>query len=112
MIPLDPSKPINISSEKDGVVYSLRVITEDKEDEYDEICNLYKDGDKERNKQYANALIDFFVVGWSGNNTPAFPSDNKPSRFFINTIMKVAMVHFILDNSDKLKGVGTEEIKN
>lgn len=112
MIPLDPSKPILIKAEKDGVNYLMRVLTEDREDEYTEICKLYKDGDEQSNKKYAESIIDFFVVGWSGNNIPVFPTDGKPSKFFVNTTMKIAMVNFVLDNIDKLKGVETDEIKN
>lgn len=112
MIPIDPDKPVKVTAENDGVVYDLRVLTEDNELEYNAICKLYEDGNEPKNKEYAIGLIDFFVTGWSGDKVPPFPKDGKPSRYFINSAMKVKMVNFILDNIDRLKGISTEEIKN
>lgn len=112
MIPLDPDKPLRVTVEKDGVTYLLAVLTEDKEEQYKEICGLYKDGDEESNKKYAIALINFFLIGWEGKNIPTFPTNGNPARYFVNVAMKIEMVNFILDNIDKIKGVSTEEIKN
>lgn len=112
MIPIDPDKPVRVTAENDGVTYDMRVLTEDNEEQFNTICKMYTDGDEQKNKEYAIALIDFFVVGWSGAKVPEFPKDGKPSRYFINSAMKIKMVNFILDNLDRLKGISTEEIKN
>lgn len=112
MIPLDPDKPLRVTAEDDGVVYEMRILTEDLEPEYNAICALYEDGNEVQNAKYAEGLINFFIVGWSGNNCPPFPKNGKPARYFVNSVMKVRIVNFILDNIDKLKGISTDDIKN
>ena len=98
MIPISKDDKVIFTDEKSGVVYETAPIIGEKEKEF------YKIGEamsKTTNQFDVDALgklfdpfIDSVLLGWKGENIPAFPADGKPSAMF-KTLDKVDMYNAI-----------------
>lgn len=117
MIPIDPSKPLEVKDEKNGIIYYLSYLTDEKDKAYNELIkelNMSEDGtiQKDNFKKFAHSMIDLFLVGWESESKklPDFP-DSNPSKFFPgNRYEKI--YRLIEKNIPELTGTDTDELKN
>jgi hypothetical protein len=115
MIPIDPDKPFEFTSEDGNFKYYFRYITYDIEEKYNAIVDLMKKGgqtsEENSTSRYVHELINFLLVGWEGEGFPAFPTDKNPARYFIGN-RKIELFNTICKLTPSLLGITIDEVKN
>jgi len=78
-----------------------------------ELADDATEGDTKEGLQISRAMIDFFVIGWSGGpqGTPEFPKDGHPGRLFpFGGASELA--NMISEHMSELVGMTAAEAKN
>lgn len=107
MIPVSKDEKIVFKDEESGITYETAPIVGEKEKEFYKIgeamAKTSNEFDVEALAKLFDPFIDSVLLGWQGENIPAFPADGKPSAMF-RTLDKVAMFKAI-SNHNKLSVV-------
>ena len=111
MIPVSKDDKVIFTDEESGVVYETAPVIGEREKEFYKIGEAMSKTANEFDVEALGKLFDPFIdsvlLGWKGENIPAFPADGKPSAMF-KTLDKVAMFKAI----SKHNKLSTTEQKN
>jgi len=98
MIPVSKDERLVFTDEESGIVYETTPIIGEKEKEFykigEQMSKTTNQFDVDALSKLFDPFIDDVLLGWKGENIPAFPTDGKPSAMF-RTLDKVDMYNAI-----------------